>query len=632
MVEQTSTLFRELFGDFPGLVCIADFNGFFVELSPHWEKVLGYTKDELLARPYLDLVHPGDRDKTKREAARLSNDTGATVNFENRYLHKNGHYLHFRWSALPDHNRKLIFAFATDISEEWRTSSLLEKISGAARIGGWELELATGTLHWTRETYKIHELSESHPLDVNTAINFYSDESQQKIREAVCRAINDGVPYDLTLKLFTAKGREVTVRTLGFPEWGDGRITRIFGTIQDVTLLQAHEEKIKLIESQLRRSQKMEAIGRLAGGIAHDFNNIIAAILGCAELAYATTDADDSSREYLRQILRAAARAKSLVDQILTFSRERAPDYAVVSLPDLVRETTELLRASAPSSIEIRTFIEQDSLRVFGNDTELEQVLLNLGTNGVGAMQNGGTLTISLVSLSADSPLRAHSEALQKGAFVSLTVEDTGVGMSRDVMERIFDPFFTTKTQGKGTGLGLSVVHGIVKSHGGFISVESIEERGSVFRLLLPLFQGEAPSRDAARASIAAGNGERVLVVDDEEVIVSVTTQLLERMGYKPIPFHTGDEALRVFKKNPDAFDLVITDQTMPGLCGVDLCAEILKLRPSIPVILCTGFSPGLKQDQISKIGIGCVLSKPYTLEELCEAICEVLQGKRRAA
>jgi nitrogen-specific signal transduction histidine kinase/ActR/RegA family two-component response regulator len=385
-------------------------------------------------------------------------------------------------------------------------------------------------------------------------------------------------------------------------------------------------EKWKL-EKRLAQAQKMEAIGTLAGGIAHDFNNILSAIIGYTELSLMDTPKDDPMQNNFKQVLKASGRAKELVRQILTFSRRRENDLQPIKVNLIVNEAIKLLRASLPSTIQIRHKIESN-LTVLSDTTSIHQILMNLCTNSSYAMQeNGGILEVRLLDVDLDSKFTGQHPGVKPGKFIKLTVSDTGCGMSPEVSGRIFDPFFTTKKVGQGTGMGLSVVHGIVKSHGGAITVESLPGEGTTFSLFLPASEAVSITPEDSAQLMVTGT-EHILFVDDEDFQADIAKRLLVRLGYRVTTTTDSLEALGLFRQTPDKFDLVITDMTMPAMTGDVLAAKIISIRPDIPVIVCTGYSERINKEIIKKIGIRELAMKPLVMKDIAEMIRRVLGAK----
>jgi PAS domain S-box-containing protein len=376
----------------------------------------------------------------------------------------------------------------------------------------------------------------------------------------------------------------------------------------------------------LRQAQKMESIGTLAGGIAHDFNNILAAVIGFSEMARDKTPAGSPIRHHLDRVVSAGIRGRDLVKQILTFSREAGQDKQPLRISSVVKETVKLLRASLPSTIDIRTNTKSPSGFVLADLTQMHQVVMNLCTNAAHAMrQTGGIISISLSDLTFSSREDAPASSLSPGPYVKLSVTDTGEGMTPEVSERIFDPFYTTKDKGEGTGLGLSVVHGIVASHGGAITVSSEPGKGSTFTVYLPKHPENVASVSGQDNDPIAGGHERVLFVDDEEALAEMGSELLSELGYSVVSRTSSREALALFRLDPSRFDLIVSDITMPQLTGIELAREVRTLRPDMPVILCTGFSNTADPDTIREAGIRACVMKPLTKREVDRTIRKVL-------
>ena len=391
------------------------------------------------------------------------------------------------------------------------------------------------------------------------------------------------------------------------------------GIMRDITEREQAQKRIQ-------QAQKMEALGTLSGGIAHDFNNILAAILGYAELGLMDVSRGLSNKERLEQILKSGLRAKNLVQQILSFSRRSDSARKPIQIASIIAETVKLLRATLPTTIEIVEEFEAEPDNVLADPTQIHQVLVNLCTNSAHAMgERGGVLKIRLERISLDERSAASHAELNPGAYSKLTVSDTGEGMDKDTVERIFEPFFTTKETGQGTGMGLAVVHGILKAHGGAITVNSEAGKGSTFQVYLPILEIEAEKEDSEETESVPLGTEHILFVDDEKTLADIGKQMLERLGYQVIARTSSLEALEVFRTKADSFHLVITDQTMPNMTGVDLTKEILRIRPDIPIIICTGFSAQISEKKAGDLGVRRVLMKPLVAREVAEAIREVL-------
>lgn len=388
------------------------------------------------------------------------------------------------------------------------------------------------------------------------------------------------------------------------------------------------EEKTRL-ESQLRQTQKMEAIGSLAGGIAHDFNNLLTPILGYTEMVLQDLPPDSVMSKSLSEVLKAAGLAKDLVRQILTLSRQSKHELKPLRISLVATEALKLLRSTIPSTIHIENNLETSNRTVFADPTQIHQVIMNLCTNAFHAMKKtGGILAVGLKTVEIDKEYKhLQTLMLDPGSYQVLEVSDTGVGMSKSVMEKIFDPYFTTKSKDEGTGLGLSVVLGIIKSYGGHITVYSEPGRGTTFRVYLPCSE-ETPARDVEKTPPPIPRGdEHIMVVDDERSIVDMTASMLTARGYTVTGCVGSPEALDVFGKNPEKFDLVITDMTMPHMTGTQLAKALRTLRPGIPLIVCTGFSELINEKKAASLGFQKFLMKPIIMRDLCQTVRDVLDN-----
>ncbi|MFH1216108.1 MAG: ATP-binding protein [Pseudomonadota bacterium] len=402
-----------------------------------------------------------------------------------------------------------------------------------------------------------------------------------------------------------------------------GGVVKVVHYAKDVT------ENIKL-EKQLRQAQKMEAIGTLAGGIAHDFNNILTAIMGFAELAKMDLPPESQARGDIDEVIKGSVRARELVRQILTFSRQADHEISPLEIKMMVKEALKLLRASIPATIELRPDIDEKCGLVMADPSHIHQVVMNLCTNSFQAMkEKGGILSVSLAPIDLGAEELENKIDLAPGRYIRLVVSDTGSGMDARTRERIFEPYFTTKKTGEGTGLGLSVVHGIVKGIGGHISVYSEPGQGTVFHVYFPAFvQQDVGGEDIRTSQIPAGS-ERIMLLDDEKEVVASEARILESLGYKVEGFTSCKEALETFRQHPDRYDLLITDMTMPLITGADFAAAVRAMHSDIPIIVCTGFSEVISRDNMEELGVDSLLLKPVTLVELAQTVRKVLDEKK---
>jgi nitrogen-specific signal transduction histidine kinase/CheY-like chemotaxis protein len=398
----------------------------------------------------------------------------------------------------------------------------------------------------------------------------------------------------------------------------------------DMTERRRAEKDRAHLERQLQQTQRMEALGTLAGGIAHDFNNILAAIMGYTEMALFEVVQGSKIEEHLQQVLKSSHLARELVKQILLFSRRSEHELKPFQLCVVVKETMKLIRASLPTTIQIRQRIDTSGL-ILGDPSQIYQIVMNLCTNAEYAMrERGGILEVTLDEIRMDNEkLSAHLD-LSPGNYLELTVADTGLGIDPAIMESIFDPFFTTKAAGEGTGLGLSVVHGIVKKHHGAINAYSEPGRGTVFKIFLPVLETIITTEEVALQPIPRGT-ERILLIDDEPALTSVGRQMLESLGYEVVSRNDSSDALLTFETQPQdrRFDLVITDLTMPRMTGVELARRLLKRQPDLPIVLCTGFSEVMTPEVVGQIGVRALINKPVATRELGVTVRKVLDESR---
>jgi nitrogen-specific signal transduction histidine kinase/ActR/RegA family two-component response regulator len=386
--------------------------------------------------------------------------------------------------------------------------------------------------------------------------------------------------------------------------------------------------RIEQADHALRQAQKMEALGTLAGGIAHDFNNILGAIVGYGELAQQHAPQDSALHRYLQNIMHAAGRARALVDQILGFSRSGLAERVPIHIQTAVTETLELLRASLPPNIRIEAQLLAADASVIGDETRLHQVIMNLCTNALHAMPEGGTLSVAVEAIQLVAPRALKREQLAAGAYVRLRVCDTGTGIAAEILDRIFDPFFTTKRVGEGTGLGLSLVHGIVADLGGAIELQSTVGKGTT--VCIWLRRASVDAKPVARELREAphGMGEAIMIVDDEPALVALTEEMLAELGYEPVGFGSSKAALQAFQSDSGRFDAVVTDEMMPDMLGTQLARELTALRPDLPIILTSGHGGADLPERARLAGVREVLSKPVQKRDLAVTLAKVLAGR----
>lgn len=529
---------------------------------------------------------------------------------------------------------------AADVSEQHRKEEALRQIEERYRLIADSIPLigarffADGAIDFFDD--KITKVTGYAKEDFDSRKVRWPDliaaEDRQRRSEAIIRACQDDCSYTVEYRINHKSGKTLWLQEGGHISLNaDGDIDFIDLVLFDISERKLNEEMGPKLEAQLRQAQRMEAIGTLAGGIAHDFNNILGVMLGYAEMALYSLKEDNDLKRKLQQILKAGQRGKDLVSQILAFSRPGKPEQKPVKVCPIVKETLRMLRATVPATIELVGRADEENDTILADPTQIHQVLLNLCANAAHAMrEKGGLLEVSVEAVNLDQKEAGQYHDLSPGPFVKISVKDTGHGMDKETMERIFDPFFTTKSPGEGTGMGLAVVHGILKAHGGAITVQSKPGVGTEFLVFLPRINDTPTSGVKERSRPDKGHG-RILFVDDEEWLVEMWEEILKNMGYEVDPYTSSQEALQAFRAEPEKYDLIVTDQTMPQMTGFDMAKEMLKLRPDMPIILCTGYSELVTPEKAKEAGIREYVMKPLSITELTGAIRRAL-GTESAA
>jgi signal transduction histidine kinase/CheY-like chemotaxis protein len=481
-----------------------------------------------------------------------------------------------------------------------------------------------------RATLELYDFRDRY--DLNSLVDIIPPEAMSILADEAISLLKSG-SFEGTVLNKTLTGREISVEmrvavASGFEKTWE----KVFVSVFDITEQEALKSEKIAFEKQIQQSQKLEAIGSLAGGIAHDFNNILSPIMGRAELMLVEKANEETLREHCLGILEAAKRARNLVKQILTFSRQVDQVIKPIDIAAEIRDVTQLVVPTLPSTISIKTVIPEKTPAVMADATQIHQVVMNLVTNASHAMDEaGGTLTITLGEkmIGVEDTVKF---SLSPGRYLSLSVKDTGQGMSKQVMGQIFNPYFTTKGEGKGSGLGLSVVHGIIRGYGGDVTVTSELGHGSEFTVYLPIVEmtSNIVQTPVVSTEIPRGQGEHILLVDDETSIADVTRNMLEKIGYKVTMRVSSYDALEAFRNLADTIDLVITDLTMPQMTGLQLFREIRSLRADMKFIICTGFSEQLDDSKSQTIGVEGFLNKPVVMADLAQAVRTVLDGGKR--
>ncbi len=575
-------------------------------------------------------VHPDDMKPFLEAAVKRKSASEAEFlnSIEHRIIRRDGDIRHVlaRIHAIRDDSGKIVRCYGAnqDITERKHMEEELRKLAAATENAAEAIVMVDPQYNITYVNPAFTEISGYASAEIigRNITTIRSDDREESFYDSVKASLMStqnwrGI-YPIRCKDGTTKQGRANISPI---RNSSGTVTHYVVIADDTT------EQLRL-EEQLRQSHKMEAVGTLAGGIAHDFNNILAAMIGFTELARNHT-CESKVQQYLKRVVNAGVRGRDLVKQILAFSRKSEEERTEVKLCSVVRETYDLLRSSIPSTIRMGLAITTADDCVSADPTQLQQVIMNLGTNAAHAMRDaGGELSIGLSSIDFPEGSPLPDPDLKPGPYVKLSVKDTGLGMTREVRERVFEPFFTTKEKGEGTGMGLAVVHGIVKSHGGAVGVSSEPGHGSTFDVFLPTLQKvEARKKERKPSALPTGT-ERILFVDDEEMIVEMGKNLLESLGYKVTPARHPAEALNLFRKDPSQFDLVITDQTMPDMTGLTLAGKIFKVRNNMPTILCTGHSESVTPKKARELGVAAFAMKPLLKKELAEVVRQVLDRR----
>ena len=584
----------------------------------------GGRRDEVLA----GLIHPEDISKIRESTARLFD---GAKNYETlcRMRHSSGHYIwvntHGTLVRDEEGEPQFLIGIVRIRDELTRAKRDLLHAEEMAKLGNWNVDIASQELFWSEGVYNMLGYE---PLSFTPSIEFgyslLSTEDRETIENIIDDALTTKENFDFRSRLRHANGSEVHVEVRGAVEVGvTGAPVSYYGIIQNIT------DEIKR-EQQIRQSQKLEAVGNLTGGIAHDFNNILYALLGYADLALDDIPEVHPAHVPLLEIRKAGDRAANLVAKMLAFGRRSEGKRESMVLAEVVSDCLDLVRASIPTTVRIEADLSNTGCCVFADATQLHQVLLNLCSNAQYAMrENGGLLRISVDDMILDANAASRLGGLEAGEWARIRVSDTGPGIDPAVLERIFEPYFTTRKPDEGTGLGLAMVHGIVAGFGGVVLVDSRLGVGSEFSIYLPaevaptVVDGVADGVADSGASAVAGHG-RIMVIDDEPMVLDVLEKALLRFGFEVRAFANGIEALEVFRASPHNFDVVVTDQTMPNITGFELATHMMAIRPDLPLILTTGYADKENQERAQIAGIRYFMPKPLKMMELGEALLKL--------
>ncbi len=625
-LRQSEQRFKQLFDEAPVGYHEIDTRGHIVRVNSTELNMLGYSREEMLGEPIWKFIF--EQESREEILTKLHVAIHSENSYERTFICKNGSYLPVMVedrilqseqgqivglrSTIHDISERKIFIQALQESEE-KYRRFFEDDLTADFISTPEGRILFCNPAFAR-IFGFKSVQEA--MD-NNAVSLYSNSKHRQDFLTLLKKEKKLEYHEMQLHRIDGKPVHVIENVIGSFD-KDGKLYEMRGYLFDITTL-------KNLETQLRQAQKMEAIGTLAGGIAHDFNNILGAIIGYTELTM--DDLDDGSNIYsnLENVIAACFRAKELVKQILTFSRLDKIEKKPIQINPIIKETIKLLRASLPTTIDIEQNILDKACYVLADPIQIQQIVLNLCTNAAHAMRNHGRkLGIGLSEIELDSQAISQYKGLTPGSYVKLEVSDTGQGIETAIMDRIFDPFFTTKDVGEGTGMGLSVIHGIVHALNGVIKVKSNVGKGTTFFVLLPSYIMEENRAKEEFKPLPRGH-ERILYIDDEVALVQIAVSRFTDLGYEIVGKTDSLEAMELFRSDPDYFDLIITDQTLPGLTGKELSKTVQEIRPGMPIILCTGYSNLINPKEVSKIGIAQCLYKPVSMREMPRIVRHVL-------
>lgn len=594
----------------PDLLCIADKEGAFWRMHPHFQSVVGFNEEDLFEKPLLDFVHPEDRGKTSAVVESLFRGK-SIVAFENRCHCRDGSYRWLSWtSSHSDSEQVRIYLVARDITDQKRDRELLQESQRVAKLGSWEYIVETRCLRWSDEAYRIHDLPPGTPMELNESLNFFPSSDRERIREAFVRSCEKGEPFDLEARFQPRKSDQIWVRTRGEAEKLGNRVIRVFGVIQDIT------ERKSVQEAQQKLSQ-LQAVGQLAGGLAHDFNNYLASILLNISAIQMDAGLSAETRESLGETTRVVSAAQQLTRQLLTFSKGGKPLLQTLPLADVLKDAAEFtLRGS---SVSCSWSLAPDLWTAEADQGQIQQVISNIVLNARQAMNHCGRLKIS----AGNETLPANSHlGLAAGNYVSIRLQDSGPGINPEIKMRIFEPYFTTKAEG--SGLGLATAHSIISHHRGAIACESEPGEGATFTVYLPASDRPSPAPASPKPKAAMGTG-LIMVMDDDENIRRSLATALRLLKHPTVVTARGEECIEEFKRlktEGQPVQAIILDLTIPGgMGGLETLEQLLKLDPGVNTIASSGYSEGGALANYKEYGFKDILPKPFSIEQLREAI-----------
>jgi len=638
--------FQSLFHNAPDMYFTVSPDGIIISVNQFGADCLGYSVDELVGSFVWKIIYKDDLKKVQNQITQIFDQKLQKSELEFRKIRKDGStiWVHERVRLVMDENDLPVelWIICRDVSIQKKAETSLRKREARYRdlidkfddiIWVADLNLQTTYVSPSIEKKLGFTPEERINQDIRKQV---TPESYASITEILVQELNrekeEGIDPNRTVRVeveyYHKNGSTLWAENIisGLRD-KNGTLMGIHGVSRDINSRKKVEMEKEQLEDQLRHAQKMESIGTLAGGIAHDFNNILGAIMGNIDLAVMDVPEGNPAHYSLEQIRKAGIRATNIVKQLLTFTHNRSVKVQPIELIPVCNNAIKFLRSTIPTTIDIRTNFQATDDTTLADSTQIHQVLMNLCSNAAQAMvQTGGTVTIDIENITLDDT-DATCPEMPKGKYIKLSVADTGPGIDEKIIDRVFDPYFTTKEVEKGKGMGLSVVHGIIKCCKGSISVDSHLGKGTTFNILLPLVYEKLKQKAETVEEIPTGK-ERILFVDDEESLLIVGREVLERLGYTVETVLSPTEALQQFSSNPNYFDLIITDMTMPQMSGAALSKKIKEIRNNIPVILCTGYSDLIYEDNAEEMGLNAYIMKPIRIKEIAKTIRTVLDKK----